>query len=135
MSQSILDAVPDDLAPVARAAAVQAMAARAGFDWPDTAAMMAKIAEEAAELRAACASGDKEALREELGDLLLILVNVARAEGLDAAACLQSACGKFERRFRLLEADLAARGRRIRDETPGALDALWERVKTQEGGG
>jgi ATP diphosphatase len=129
MSRSILDAVSDDLAPLARAAAIQEAAARVGFDWPDTSGMISKIEEETHELRAACGRAKKDEMSEEIGDLLLVLVNIARAEGLDLEACLREACSKFERRFRSLEADLASQGKQFSAQSPGALEALWKKAK------
>ena len=132
MSRSILDAVSDDLAPLARAVAIQHEAARVGFDWPDTFGMIAKIEEEAGELRVACGRGEKSEMREEIGDLLLVLVNVARAEGFDPEACLREACSKFERRFRSLEIDLASQGKQFSAQSLDALEALWEKAKEKE---
>lgn len=129
MSRSILDNLSDDLAPLARAAAIQEEAARVGFDWPDTFGIIAKIEEETRELRDACKRGEKDEIREEIGDLLLVLVNVARAEGFDPEACLREACAKFERRFRFLEADLASQGKQFSTQPLDALEALWEKAK------
>ncbi len=134
MSHSILDTVSDDLAPLARAAAIQEEAARVGFDWPDTSGMIAKIEEETRELRTACGRGERDEMSEEIGDLLLVLVNLARTEGFDPEACLREACSKFERRFRSLEADLASQGKQISAQSPDALEALWQKAKERGGG-
>ncbi len=132
MSRSILDAVPENLSPMERAHAVQVEAARVGFDWPDVGAMIEKIREETRELSRACAQGDRKSVAEEIGDLLLVLVNVARAQALDADRCLEEACRKFERRFRAMESRLASSGKRLEGETPGAMDALWREMKAEE---
>lgn len=129
---SVLAGLPADLPPLARARALQARAAEAGFDWPDTLANIAKIEEETRELAEAVRQGGAPAVAEELGDLLLALVNVARAEGLDAERCLAAACEKFERRFRAMEARLAAQGRPIEQASLAEMDALWNRVKDGE---
>lgn len=129
MKRSILDNLSDDLAPLARAVAIQKEAARVGFDWPDTFGIIAKIEEETRELREACERGEKSEMREEIGDLLLVLVNVARAEGLDPEACLREACSKFEHRFRSLEADLASQGKQFSTQSLDDLEALWEKAK------
>jgi ATP diphosphatase len=115
-----------------RAHAVQVEAARVGFDWPDVGAMIEKIREETRELSTAWAQGDRRSIAEEIGDLLLVLVNVARAQELDAGSCLAEACTKFERRFRAMESRLASSGRKLGGETPGAMDALWREMKAKE---
>ena len=132
MTRSLLDPVSPSAPPLERAHALQAEAARAGFDWPDADAMLEKVREETAELGAACAGEDRDAVADEIGDLLFVLVNLARFEGLDAEVCLRRACDKFERRFRAMEAMLAERGRRMADESPESLDAFWRAAKAGE---
>ena len=132
MTRSLLDPVSPEAPPLERAHALQAEAARAGFDWPDAASMLEKVREETAELAVACAGDHQGAVADEIGDLLFVLVNLARFEGLDAAECLRGACDKFERRFRAMEAMLEEEGRRMADETPERLDALWRAAKAGE---
>jgi len=132
MTDSIFNSLPAGLPPLDRAHRLQEEAARAGFDWPDAAAMMEKVREEVGELADACARRDSDAVREELGDLLFVLVNLARFEGLRAGACLVEACEKFTRRFRAMEASLRAEGKRLEGQTPEALDALWNDAKRRE---
>jgi ATP diphosphatase len=133
VSRSILDSVAENLSPIERAHALQVEAARVGFDWPDVTAMIEKIREETRELSSACARGDRASVEEEIGDLLLVLVNVARSQEIEAASCLAAACRKFERRFRAMEARLAASGRRLEEETLETMDALWRETKADEG--
>ena len=130
MSPSILDSVSPKLPPLSRAGAIQAEAARAGFDWPDMTSVLGKVQEELEELREATARGDRVAVAEELGDLLLVIVNMARRQTLDVEQCLLEACTKFEQRFRAMEASLAAEGKRLEDQSPEALDALWRATKS-----
>ncbi len=134
MNDSILDAVPLDLPPLERAHRLQQEAARAGFDWPDAVSMLGKVREEIDELADACARRDADALLEEIGDLLFVLANLARFEGLRAEACLARACEKFEWRFRAMEDVLRAEGRRMPEQTAEALDALWRDAKRGERG-
>ncbi len=129
---SLLDGLPTALSPMARAREAQARAARAGFDWPDSLSNVAKLEEETRELREAIRLADAPAVSEEIGDLLLAIVNVARAEGLEAERCLAEACDKFERRFRALEARLREQGRSVDQATPTELDAIWNLVKSGE---
>ncbi len=76
-------------------------------------------------------SPDKVA--EELGDLLFSVVQAARHLGVDPEAALREANAKFERRFRDMEARLAADGRTVRDSDPDALEALWALAKRSVG--
>ena len=132
MNDSILDDLPADLPAIERAHRMQAEAARVGFDWPDAAAMMEKVREEVGELAEACARRDIGALREEIGDLLFVLVNLARFEGLHADECLAEACAKFTRRIRAMETLLRAQGKRLEGQTLEVLDALWTDAKRRE---
>lgn len=126
---SVLDDVPAALPALARAEKLQKRAATVGFDWRQADGVLAKLREELAELEAAVASGDAAHCDEELGDLLFTCVNLARHLELDAESSLRGAARKFERRFRLLERDLAARGRDPRDCDEATLEAAWERAK------
>ena len=108
---------------------LQKKAAKVGFDWPDAAGPLDKIAEETNELREAIVGGDPDTIGLELGDLLFSVVNVARHMSLDAETALQAAAAKFRSRFERVE-DLA-RGRGIDMEKASLadLDALWDEVK------
>lgn len=131
-----LDGVPLNLPALARAQKLGRRAARAGFDWPDAAAVLDKLDEERNELAEAVASraGMPEAVEEELGDLLFTVVNLARHLGSDAESALRRANLKFERRFREVEARLAAEGGRLEDSDMQTLERLWRGVKESEAG-
>jgi nucleoside triphosphate diphosphatase len=125
-----LDGVARALPALMRAEKLQRRAARVGFDWPDAQGAFAKTREEVAEVEAAWVAGDRDHLQEELGDLLFALVNVVRLAGFDAEATLATANTKFERRFREMEARLAAAGRTdLASLTLEELDAAWDAVK------
>ena len=106
-------------------------AAGVGFDWPDAEAVVAKLEEELAELRAELRRAPREraALAEELGDLLFTAANLARQLDVDAEAALARANLKFRARFGAVEAGLAARGRPLGEATLAEMDELWERAK------
>jgi len=110
-----------------------------GFDWPDAAAVLDKLDEETAELRAELRHGpqaaDPQRLQDEVGDLLFVLANLARKLGLDAEACMAGANAKFERRFAGVEARLAAAGMSPGDATLAAMEAAWQAVKAAERAG
>lgn len=118
--------VPDALA---QALELQCEAAAEGFDWNDSEGLWQKLAEEIEELRRA---GDAAARREELGDLLFMVVNLARHLGVEPTAALSAATAKFRRRYcYILErrSQLPPRGdtRRL-----ARMEALWQEAKALE---
>lgn len=115
-------------------AEVQAEASALGFDWQDVAGVLEKVEEELGEIRAALEAGDAAQARRELGDLLLIAVNLARF--LDAAPDveLRAATARFARRFEAVKARLRMRGVAPESCTLDELNAVWDEVKLGEGG-
>jgi uncharacterized protein YabN with tetrapyrrole methylase and pyrophosphatase domain len=107
-------------------------AGRVGFDWNDWRDAWGKVGEEMREVEAALALGDVARVKDELGDMLFSMVNVARLQGIDAEDCLRQAAGKFTRRFREVEADMRAAGQEVRDVSTEELDRAWAAVKTRE---
>jgi len=128
---SVLDGVPASLSGLTRALALTKRAARVGFDWTEPRDVIAKIAEEAEELTAEI-GGDQAKIEEEFGDLLFVMANVARHLRVDPEAALRGANAKFERRFRAVEAGLAAQGRSPDEATLAEMDALWDAAKRAE---
>ena len=128
----LVDGVPRGLPSLLRAQRLQAKAARVRFDWPDARAAWEKVEEEIREASDALASGQRERVREELGDALFSLVNVARLSDIDAEDALARAIEKFRRRFSGMEADLRARGQSVGDVTPDELERSWEAAKAHE---
>lgn len=98
-----LAGVPAGLPALTRAAKLTARAARVGFDWPDAEAVLAKLDEEVAELRAELPGADPVRLADEMGDLLFVLANLARKLHLDPETCLRQANLKFSNRFVKME--------------------------------
>ena len=123
----ILDDIPRALPALSRAQKLQKRAATVGFDWSSPEAVLAKLEEERAELAAALAAGDRAAQADELGDLLFVLVNLARHLGLDAETVLRGANRKFERRFRHMESTAE---KSLSELDPATLESLWEQAKT-----
>lgn len=132
--QGTLAGVPENLPALARAAKLTARAARVGFDWPDAAAVLAKLDEEAAELRAELPGADPARLADEVGDLLFVVANLARKLDLDPETCLRGANRKFERRFDAVEAALARNGRTPGEAALDEMEALWAAAKRTERG-
>jgi len=124
----ILDDVPLALPALMRAVKLQKRAARVGFDWPDIGPVLDKIVEEARELASA---PDAERF-EEFGDLLFVMANLARHLQIDPEAALRAANAKFTRRFRFIEAALAARGRSPADSDLAEMDVFWNAAKAAE---
>ncbi|MCB9548171.1 MAG: nucleoside triphosphate pyrophosphohydrolase [Myxococcales bacterium] len=127
--ESALDGIPRALPALLRAERLGAKAARVGFDWPDVDGVLAKLAEEQAELAAARAAGDADAIHHEVGDLLLTMASLARHLGVDPEAALEAANHRFEQRFRGVERRLSAQGQAMADADAATLDAAWEAVK------
>ena len=128
---SILAGIPKGLPPLLKAHQMQGKVAHVGFDWfrGDPTPLFDKLAEETEELRQAVASGGEEAVEEELGDLLFMVVNLARHLDVNPDAALSRSCAKFATRFRRVEEDAAARGLRLNECSPKELDVLWHRAK------
>jgi nucleoside triphosphate diphosphatase len=130
LRESVLDGVALAYPALLRAAKIQRRAARIGFDWSEARPVVAKLAEEIAELEAELDAGaDPVKIEDEMGDILFAAANLARKLDLDPEAALRRATAKFERRFRALEALAAARG--IGADLD-ALEALWQEIKRGE---
>ncbi len=126
---SALAGIAASLPALRRAEKLTARAARVGFDWPDAEAVLDKLAEETAELRAELAAADTIRLADELGDMLFVLANLARKLGQSAEACLAGANKKFTRRFAAIEASLASQGRIPAESNLAEMDRLWNDAK------
>ncbi len=126
---SAIAGVPRALPALVRAERLGEKASRVGFDWPDVAAVRAKLDEEVREVDEAIASGDTAHVVEELGDVMFVLAQLARKVGAHPEDALREAAHKFERRFRKMEALAAARGSHMRDLDLAAQDALWNEAK------
>jgi len=117
---------------LARAVKLTRRAARVGFDWPDAAMVLDKLAEEAAELRTELAAADRARLEDELGDLLFVAANLARKLELDPEAALAGANRKFSRRFAAVEARLARDGIAPAEAGLARMEREWAAVKEEE---
>ena len=133
-AESMLDSVPKSLPAVMEAFQASTKAARVGFDWPDASGAIAKLDEELGELRAEAAAADRDPRRvsDEVGDLLLAAVNVARLLGVDPESALKAANRKFRRRFAHVEARLREGGRGPAEASLDEMEALWQEAKAAE---
>ena len=128
----VLAGVPVGLPALTRAEKLTKRAGRVGFDWPDAEAVLDKLAEETAELRAELAVADPARLADEVGDMLFVMANLARKLGLDPETCLRGANDKFSRRFAGVEEMLAQDGRTPADATLEEMEGCWKKVKLRE---
>ena len=126
---SILDGIPHALPSLVKAQRLGAKAARVGFDWPSSEAVVDKLREETAELSRAIAEADGAAVREEIGDALFTLAMLARRLEIDADEALAAANAKFRERFTRVEEELAAHGIPIHDAGLPVLERLWGEAK------
>jgi nucleoside triphosphate diphosphatase len=134
IADGLLAGVPRNLPPLTQATKLQNKAAAVGFDWPSLAPVMAKMREELAELDEAVSSGNEDAVRDEFGDLLFVIANVARHLKLDPEVALGQTNAKFRRRFARIEELLREQDRLPENATLEEMDALWDRAKLEERG-
>ncbi|MGQ9572139.1 MAG: nucleoside triphosphate pyrophosphohydrolase [Dehalococcoidia bacterium] len=123
---SALEGVAEAMPALARAQVFLDRAATVGFEWPQTAGVVGKLREELDELAQA---GDLDHKREELGDVLFLLVNLARYLGVDAEEALREANRKFYQRFTTMEALAREQGRSLADMPLTEQERLWEAAK------
>ena len=131
---SIAEGLPAGLPSLHRAQRLQDRAAGVGFDWPDVEGPAEKVEEELAEVREQLQSPvrDREALEDELGDLLFAVVNLCRKAGVHPSLALDRANAKFTRRFEAMERMAQERGLALNGQDLAALDALWDAAKAAE---
>jgi nucleoside triphosphate diphosphatase len=120
---------------IQRAHDLQADAAAVGFDWPDAEDMLAKLDEEITELRQAMKNkAGPGHIQEEFGDIVFVLVNLARRLGISVESALDACSDKFERRFAHIETELARRGLLVKQVGLAEMEALWDEAKRLERG-
>jgi tetrapyrrole methylase family protein/MazG family protein len=107
-----------------RAYIISRRAAKVGFDWPKLEDVHEKMHEEIEELKKAEQSGDGVLIREEIGDLLFTIVNIARFHNIDPEDALRATSNKFVRRFSYIEKNTD-----LSNATPDTMNRLWNEVK------
>jgi nucleoside triphosphate diphosphatase len=153
--ESILAGVSPAMPALLEAHKLSSKAAHVGFEWPDISGLFDKLDEEAGELRAELeqypepgprppargVAGSSQVqipeelrgrLEDEVGDLLFVVVNIARYLGLDPESALKKTNRKFKRRFQWMETQLAAQGGDVRNSTLDEMEALWQKSKKEE---
>jgi nucleoside triphosphate diphosphatase len=133
-NKSILDGVSAKLPSLLEAHQLTTKAARVGFDWKNTSDIFEKLDEEIAELHVEIVAEpqDTRAIEGEIGDLLFVMVNIARRLGIEPEVALKSANRKFRRRFNYIENSLGQDGRSLSDASLDEMDRLWDEAKTIE---
>ena len=127
--KTLLGGVPSSLPALLGTYRLTQKAAGVGFDWPDAASVLDKAEEEIAEVREALAAGKAAQVREEIGDLLFTLANLARKLDVDPEAALAGTNRKFRTRFAAVEQGLAEKGKTAAEATLEEMDELWEAAK------
>ena len=128
----LLAGVPRSLPALMEARQIAGRAAGAGFDWKNVDEVLEKLREELAELEMARQAGSQDALQDEIGDLLFVIVNIARFLKVDPEQALRGTNSKFRRRFEHVETGLKARGKSPREATIEEMESLWQEAKEQE---
>ena len=127
--RSAIDGVTKGLPALLRAQKLQKKAAKAGYEWKNSADAFLKLEEEMNELKEALQSDDTAHQEEELGDVLFCLVNFARMKGLNSEEALRKANKKFEKRFSGMEKDLNKDGISLQQATLNQMLAYWNKQK------
>ncbi len=128
---SVLGGVPKALPAMVKAMRLQEKAKQVGFEWKNKEQVWDKVEEEKAELFEAIASGNQDAMEDELGDVFFSLINYARFLNLDAENALERTNKKFISRFTKMEAAASANGRVLHTMTLEEMDAMWNEIKKQ----
>ncbi len=130
VSDSILDEVPVHFPALLEGLKLTKKAAKVGFDWENADQIFDKLNEETAELRSAIERGDKTNIDEEIGDLLFVVMNLARHLDVEPETALNRTNRKFRQRFKFIEQELKAKGEDMESATLEEMDALWNKAKS-----
>ncbi|PWU07109.1 MAG: nucleoside triphosphate pyrophosphohydrolase [Terriglobia bacterium] len=125
----LLDSVPRAMPALVEAQQVSSRAAGAGFDWETAEQVIGKLHEELAELDEARRNASQAELEGEIGDLLFVLVNLARFVKVDPEQALRRTNAKFRERFAYIERKLGERGRKLEDSNIAEMEELWQEAK------
>ena len=128
-AEGLLDSVPRALPALVEAQQIASRAAHVGFDWENPDQVIGKLHEELAELAEARRGAAPDELENEIGDLLFVLVNLARFVKVDPEQALRRTNAKFRRRFGFIERKLAERGRKLEESNIEEMEALWQQAK------
>lgn len=128
-SKSLLDNLSAELPALLKAYVISSRVARVGFDWEKGADVLSKLEEEVKEFKEACQRGAFDKMEQEMGDILFVLVNIARHFGVNPEIALQRTNRKFKERFIYIEKKLQAKGKEITEATMEEMEELWQEAK------
>ncbi len=128
---SILDSVPKQLPSLLKAQKLQKKAAKEGFDWDEISDVFDKLDEEIAEFKSAVLEGKDTNIQSELGDILFVLVNIAKFKKIDAEEALRSTNNKFIKRFQYIEQEVAKQGKTLKETSLEDMERYWQNAKKQ----
>jgi MazG family protein len=132
--RSLLEGIPSKLPAIHEAHQISSRAARVGFEWPDIEGVFDKLAEETRELREAMTGPEEKRqsrLEDEIGDILFVIVNLARFLKIDSESALKRANRKFKSRFQYMEAELAKAGKNLDGTSLEEMESLWQQAKAK----
>jgi MazG family protein len=129
--KSVLSGVPKSLPSTVKAMRLQEKAKQVGFEWDTKEQVWDKVEEEQQELKEAIASGNRDHMEDELGDVFFSLINYARFLNLDAENALERTNKKFISRFNKMEVEALNSGKPLQEMTLEEMDAIWNKVKKQ----
>jgi MazG family protein len=127
--KGLLGDIPRAFPALVEAQQIAGRAAGAGFDWENTEQVLDKLKEELGELESARRNGSRDAMEGEIGDLLFVIVNIARFLKVDPEQALRQTNAKFRSRFAYVESGLAAQGKSPREATIDEMESLWQEAK------
>ena len=127
--ESVLDGIPPHLPGLLRAQKLQKKAAKQGFDWDKIDDVFDKLDEEVAEFKEAILSGKETDMTSELGDIIFVLVNIAKFKKIDAEEALRATNNKFIKRFQYIEAEVTKRGKTLKETSLEELEKYWQEAK------
>jgi tetrapyrrole methylase family protein/MazG family protein len=127
--ESVLDGIPPYLPGLLRAQKLQKKAAKQGFDWDKIDDVFDKLDEEVAEFKEAILSGKETDMTSELGDIIFVLVNIAKFKKIDAEEALRATNNKFIKRFQYIEAEVTKRGNTLKETSLEELEKYWQEAK------
>lgn len=130
-NKTVMSGIPDSMPALLKALSMQEKARGCGFDWQKKEDVFKKVEEETGEVREAIASGNKQDIEEEFGDLFFSLINAARLYDVDPEAALNRTCTKFRRRFDYIERSVKQEGGSLQGMTLEKMDALWDEAKAK----
>jgi MazG family protein len=128
--ESILEEVPIHFPGLLEGLKLTTKAAKVGFDWRNTDEIFEKLDEEVLELRAALDGRDQGEVEEEIGDLLFVIVNLARRMDVEPETAIKKTNRKFRRRFKFIEQQLKQKGRTLESASLEEMDELWNVSKS-----